>query len=93
MITEQMPVIEFQTLRKYIQEISEKQWSRLKPQQMVMRGMVNLPTTSPTAQQIIDWFVDKRELFELYDLPETFIIKHSGMYILVSYANPTYAES
>jgi hypothetical protein len=93
MITAQIPVIELYELRKYIQEIAEKQWSNLTPKQMVMRGMVNLPTTSPTAQQIIDWFVDKRELFELYDLPETFIIKHQMMYILVSEGNPTYAES
>jgi ABC-type multidrug transport system permease subunit len=92
MITAQMPVIEFNELRKYIQEIAKKQWSNLRPEQMAMRGMVNLPSTQ-TAKQIIDWFVDKRELFELHELPDTFIIKHQMAYILVSEGNPTYAES
>jgi len=93
MITEQIPVIELHTLRKYIQEVAVLQWPQANPKFLVMRGIVNLPPTSPTAKQIIDWFTDKRELFELHDLPETFIIQDRMMYILVSEGNPTYAES
>lgn len=91
MISEQIPVIELQALRKYVQETAESQWSKLNAQRMVMRGIINLPH-SPEAKQIIDWFVDKRELFEMRDLPETFIIKDRMTYILMSSGNPTYAE-
>jgi hypothetical protein len=93
MISEQIPVIELHTLREYVQKIAKEQWTTLKPERMIVRGIVNLPTSSPDVKQIIDWFADKRDLFEMRDLPETFIIKHNMRYILMSSGNPTYAES
>lgn len=87
-----LPVIEFHALQKYIQEVAVQQWSGLNPKARVMLGIVRLPTI-PKPEEIIDWFTDKRRLFELHDLPETFIIEYKMCYIIVSQSHPTYAES
>ncbi len=87
-----IPVITLNDLIKQVLEIAEKQWHVLKPRHIIMGGMVKLSTTNPTPEQIIEWFADKRERFDLKELPDTFVINYTKGLILISCEIPTYAE-